>query len=524
MYSRPWYDKQFKPFLSASDRVRCFASIKKWLHYSLVFVAILLCGIDDIECRDLIKLSDHVAEKPSIAHFRLGEATMGDAKDAYRNVLTLGRQENAGDDVKEATYNLALIYDRLGNIDSARYFFLLCEQELDYKTEGRKREVLLEARSKFYIKIKEYGPALLDLTSLEQAYRAMNRPYFLGKVLYMKAQLLAERGEIGLAILKAEESIEIVSAIGSEALKERVRLFAEDLYQQRDSNLAHSLSSSANSSLAEKIFGWRGFRKQTRRMIRDQMVEEAKTNELKISQQSRALVVLAVFTFIFLGMVYALFRMNRKIKVQNALISVALDEKETLLREIHHRVKNNLQVISSLLSLQSRSIKDKKASAALVEGRSRVESMALIHQDLYHDNCLLNIQLKGYVRKLCENLYATYNVSGDRIELDLDIEEIQLDVTTLVPMGLIINELISNALKYAFPEERNGKIGVTLRTQAEMLVLQVQDNGIGMSTQHETGFGHRLISAFARKLDAEIKYEKQDGTLVSMFISKFKVA
>ena len=125
-----------------------------------------------------------------------------------------------------------------------------------------------------------------------------------------------------------------------------------------------------------------------------------------------------------------------------------------------------------MLSLQSTTIDDTTALAALTEGQSRVQSMALIHQDLYRSDNLTGLQIEGYIKKLCRNLFDTYNISGEKIQLELDIAPMSLDVSTLIPMGLILNELISNSLKYAFPGEMKGKIGVRFKTKIKLAIAR----------------------------------------------------
>ena len=137
--------------------------------------------------------------------------------------------------------------------------------------------------------------------------------------------------------------------------------------------------------------------------------------------------------------------------MQNTIVFEALKEKDFLLREIHHRVKNNLQVISSLLSLQARQIGDKNIQKAINEGRSRVRSMALIHQNLYQNENLTGVSVERYLSNLLSELFDTYKVDSDKITLHFNIQDIDLDVDTMVPFGLILNELISNCLKHAFP-------------------------------------------------------------------------
>lgn len=200
---------------------------------------------------------------------------------------------------------------------------------------------------------------------------------------------------------------------------------------------------------------------------------------------------------------------NEQLQDKNAQISNALEEKEVLLKEIHHRVKNNLQVISSLLSLQGRQVIDPIAQQAIQEGKNRVKSMALIHQDLYQEDNLVGVSAQSYIQKLTQSLVNSYQVSPDRIQVKTDIEGIDLDVDTVIPLGLILNELISNALKYAFDQEQAGEISVSLKQKDQNLELKVMDNGKGLpsnfSPEKTSGLGYRLIQAFTKKLKGQLE-------------------
>ena len=176
-------------------------------------------------------------------------------------------------------------------------------------------------------------------------------------------------------------------------------------------------------------------------------------NELtsqKLEAQKRITIFSTIGLILVCILLISLFRLIKKFRAQNILISKASADKEILLKEIHHRVKNNLQVISSLLKLQSRYISDDSAIKAIADGRTRVQSMALLHQNLYQEDNLKGVRMKDYFENLTQGLFDAYNINGNQIILSLEIEDIILDVDTVIPLGLITNELVSNALKHAF--------------------------------------------------------------------------
>ncbi|MCX6210768.1 MAG: tetratricopeptide repeat protein, partial [Bacteroidetes bacterium] len=180
-----------------------------------------------------------------------------------------------------------------------------------------------------------------------------------------------------------------------------------------------------------------------------------KAIEIASKKRERNYFILSSVLFLALSVVaFTAYSTNKKQKEklneQNKIIAKSLEEKEVLLREIHHRVKNNLQIVSSLLSLQSNYIQDEKALSAVMEGKNRVESMGLIHQNLYQEENLAVVDIQSYISNLCDNLFASYNIQSDKIILKKDIQKINIDVDTVIPLGLMINELITNCLKYAF--------------------------------------------------------------------------
>ncbi|MEQ8575301.1 MAG: sensor histidine kinase, partial [Fulvivirga sp.] len=249
---------------------------------------------------------------------------------------------------------------------------------------------------------------------------------------------------------------------------------------------------------------------ETQKAIAEASVQAlTKTNQLY-------LVAGIVLTSILLLSLY-LYLNLRKAKVK---IEEKNKERETLLKEIHHRVKNNLQIISSILSMQSRKLEDSLAKSAVDEGRSRIKSMSLIHEKLYSSDQLTNVKMKDYIEELSGFLFNTYKPSGV-VKQKINVEDIDMDIDTAIPVGLILNELISNALKYAFSANGDGELDISLRMEDKEYVLQVSDSGKGLPLNftESQNMGMRLVNVLTEQLDGLLKIENEGG---AHFTLKFK--
>jgi PAS domain S-box-containing protein len=194
----------------------------------------------------------------------------------------------------------------------------------------------------------------------------------------------------------------------------------------------------------------------------------------------------------------------------------SIEGKEMLIKEVHHRVKNNLAVIASLLRLQSRELKDEKTRSILDESRNRVRSMSLIHEKLYISGDLKNVDFKEYLRELSVRLFHSYE-TGSGVKLVLDVEDALLDVDTVIPCGLIVNELISNALKYAFPGGRSGEVSVGFHSVGEgRYALTVRDDGVGfpegMDFRNTNTFGMQIVTSLTLQLSGTVELKRDGGT------------
>ena len=198
-------------------------------------------------------------------------------------------------------------------------------------------------------------------------------------------------------------------------------------------------------------------------------------------------------------------------------LKASLREKEVLLKEIHHRVKNNLQVVSSLMNLQARHLKDGEAMTLLKESQRRIRSMALIHEKLYLSKELARIDMAGYIGSLAQYLFQSYRIKPSLIRFRADIRDVVLDINTAIPCGLLINELISNSLKHAFPQERRGEISIMLRPEGDRTcLLVIKDDGTGLPPgfdfRRTKTLGMQLVTMLVEQLDGTIKLVRNGGT------------
>jgi PAS domain S-box-containing protein len=198
-------------------------------------------------------------------------------------------------------------------------------------------------------------------------------------------------------------------------------------------------------------------------------------------------------------------------------LQASLREKEILLREIHHRVKNNMQVISSLFNLEAGTITAENARRMLKEGQMRIRSMALVHEKLYQSRDLSKIDFADYLRSLSAHLFHFYRIEAGRIRLEMHLEPIPLNVNSAVPCGLLVNELVSNSLKHAFPADRKGTVTIGLRKMEEGIVeLRVADDGAGfpeaLDFRRTDGLGLQIVSLLVDQLDGTIELDRKKGT------------
>jgi two-component sensor histidine kinase len=200
---------------------------------------------------------------------------------------------------------------------------------------------------------------------------------------------------------------------------------------------------------------------------------------------------------------------------------------DALLKEVHHRVKNNLQVIASLLNLQSRQVRDAQTAEMFKESQNRVQSMALIHERLYRSNDAARLDFESYLRTLMTYLLASYSTGNTAIALKLNVDHITFGVDTAIPCGLIVHELVANALKHAFPGRKTGEIHLDLRAGANRrYTLRVRDNGVGfpedIDFRRVESLGLRLVNMLTQQIDGVIELQRNGGTTFTITFTELQ--
>ena len=251
---------------------------------------------------------------------------------------------------------------------------------------------------------------------------------------------------------------------------------------------------------------------------------ENEVKSLRVSQQNtlrNALISGVLALIVLLGVLYNRYRLKQRslglIATQKAEIEQQNQENKTLLREIHHRVKNNLQLILSLLNIQSRRFQDEAVLDFIREGQNRVRSMALVHQDLYQAERLDKIDFEEYLKKMVSHLKIMYDTDQRGIAIELEVHNVMLDVNTAIPLGLIVNELVSNTLKHAFVDRAEGRVVIRLQRQSDNhYCLSVTDDGVGLPSnvdlRQTDSLGLKLVDGLTDQLHGSLSVKNGQGS------------
>lgn len=440
-----------------------------------------------------LEVSKETGNKIEQVHFNIsiGDIYLADKKyqgafNFYTTALTLANEVN---DVQM----LAFMYRRMGhyyravsNFDKALKNYLSSESA--YKSISNKQDLagLYADMGMLYTILKKYELAKKSFTDSKNLYDVLNSKLSMADYYNGKEKFDSATGNWQSAYRHYKEYVAIRdSTFSKESLQ---KLVGSQL--QFDNEKKEAI----HKAEQEK---------------KDLLVKEEIKRQRNIRNASFA-VLAAVLVF----SIIALYQRNKLAKEKKRSDQL-LQDKELLLREIHHRVKNNLEVVSSLLALQSAQINDTPTKDAIQESQNRVQSIGIVHQKLYQGTNLGAIEMKDYFINLSESILDSFGAEK-RVTIECAMEKLDVDIDTAVPLGLIVNELLTNTLKYAFPEGQKGKVMIKLQKQKDgVLQLEVSDNGVGKSgITHGTGFGGQLVSLLTQQLSGTMKEEMKDGTKI----------
>lgn len=402
------------------------------------------------------------------------------AIEVYKQSLKLKEKANDMAGMSNAMNNLGIVYMYLNQFDTAESFL---KRSLEFQKKVNEKNNLINSYlsiANLYVKMEKFDDGRFYLNQAIRSGDSLDMPHEMIEAYKIYTVIDSTTGDFKSAFehlkLYNETSGMVIQA---DRKKEMDRL--ETIYQTKE---------------------------------KEKEIELSKTI---IQNKEKAIWIISIISSVLLILAFWLLWLRYKLHLSNKKLNILVNQKEDLVKEIHHRVKNNLQVISSLLNMHVRRVQDPESKKIFDDGVSRIQAMSIIHQNIYNHNQSLEQKPIEYIEKLIQQLYITYQIPEKSIQINTQIEDINLDIEKLMSLGLILNELLSNAFKYAFINSSNGVIDIKLEKSIDgTLNLLVKDNGIGINSNFQNSnesLGMRLIQAFSNKLNGKIIFKNDNGTL-----------
>lgn len=419
--------------------------------------------------------------------------------------------------------NYGYLKDEMQQSDSAIYYFNKAEK--DFQGDDYERANLYLNKGRAYMNIKQNELSKLNLFKAKQLFQEYEdkdgeiRVHLnLAEIYLDEKKYLDAKAEAELSLKYAFEIASDYLRVSSYDLLSRINEASGQMDQALFYNKKyHSLNDSLLSLEKELQIGF--LQESFESELKDRKINSFKKQiKLKEKQKWIYILIIGFIALSSIGLIVVLYLWKRK----NTRLKSLVEQKNHLMSEIHHRVKNNLQLISSLLDLQLQELSDEQAIKALTDSRNRVLSMSYLHQQLYIGEDVRYISTKIYFDKLIDILVESMS-TGNEILFESHIEDLNLSIDDAIPLGLIANELITNSIKYAFNEQKDKTISIQLKLENELLIFTVEDNGIGMSSHNKNGFGLQIIRSLSRQMRAEQKIDLENGTKVELRIQKFNI-
>lgn len=500
-----------------------------------------LKAVEIIESADSTRFNPY-SEYSNLADLFIIQSNIPKAKEYADKTMKIAEEMRFSTYKANAHFTWSRIHNVEGNLDSAYYYanaslgFLKNSRNISNHIDCLMHTAVVERKR------GNFSSAIAYANQAKERLRGKDLPIMMTKVLLPMGQFQFFQGDYEGSILTLKEALEANSATDNSLVAEQIEAFlAQNLIklgkpQEAITHLENQLAikdrifeNTQAQAVHEVEAKYEGEKKKKEIELLNSQNEIQELTIQRTRQQRLYLAIgflLAGALAFFSARLYVLKRRSSaELAQKNEIISESLKEKESLLKEIHHRVKNNLQTISSLLALQSKGLDEGAALDALTEGQNRVKSMALIHQNLYQEGNLVGVNVQTYFEKLASNLFRAYRVDKGQIQLHLDIDEVKMDVDRIIPLGLIINELLTNSLKYAFSDGQKGTVTIRLKKMADQsLLLEVADNGKGipkeMKLEQSKSLGFRLVRIFADKMRADLQIDREEGTRIRLSMPK----
>ena len=480
------------------------------------------------------ELNDSTNMSNSLNNIGLIHKTNGDSELAlkyYQRVLRIRTLRNDQRGMESIRNNIAIIYRERGMRDSALHFF---NQNYDFAwSHGIKdaEALALHNLASVYMDDGQWNKAVNGFKEAITIREELKDRYGAASSHQNLAETYLRMGEPKNGIPHAETALTISEEIGSNRQTADIyRLLHRSHaavgnyskayeYHTLEKALSDSLFKEEQVKTIEEMQAAYETEKRTRQIQEVQQQNELQEEKIRSQTTTRNFLygIIGVGLIVMMILIFqatSLRKANKQLTEQKEELGRNAEEKQLLLNEIHHRVKNNLQVVSSLLNMQSREVTDEHVLHALKEGRDRVHSMALVHQMFYqgHDEAA-SIEADKYVDKLCNSLMRSYGAEEQGIKLTLNVQPVVLDIDRATLVGLILNELVSNSLKYAFDGAKEKVLTVAFRSGPKNLILQVSDTGMGTNGNERKpdSFGLKLVESMTRKLKGKLSTVTENG-------------
>ena len=447
--------------------------------------------------------------------------------------------------------NIAIAYNATGEIDEAKKYLL---QAISLTRKLGEPEAIARNHSNLcdiYTQLEEYQTAEKHCQSADSILSRLDAPrsqmlfaltygdYFIATDQTSKALKQADKA------LKLGEGAALSIHLGDvydlyHMAYEKQGRYKESLemYQKYWEIKHGSLSNKRVAEINQSESNYLALAEENKLLSQEAEVNALKLDSFRSNRQRNIAIGSVFFLLTMVAFIYRNLRIKKKLndelKVKNAeietqksIIDQALKEKETLLKEIHHRVKNNLQIISSLLNLQSKKISDESTLASIKEGKNRVEAMSLIHQNLYQTDNLTTLHMQDYFKQLVNNLSRSLRIPNKTITHEVEANNVHLDIDTAIPIGLIVNELVSNSYEHGFEDKKSGHIGIALQEtdDHDSYTLSVTDTGKGIPTdlnlKKASSLGLKLVHTLGvRQLKGQLNFDSESGNKIVLTFPK----